>query len=147
MELKRTMGHRIKLARQHIGMSQEELANRMGVRRQSVQQWESEETGPRHKRLAELAKVLRVDQMWLVMGETDDHMEDEVLGVLGFEERKLVKLFRQLPIEQQLLLSDIANSMSVLRETMLRRAAVTDGTYSEGQKPQLVPKKEGNNDN
>ena len=62
-----TIHSRIKLARLQKNMTQAELAERLGVSAQSVQQWESS-TAPRRNRLIALCKVLDVDSAWVLFG-------------------------------------------------------------------------------
>ena len=122
MESRTTLAARIESARKRAGLSQAQLARRMGIERQSVQQWEHGETAPRQSRLTKLAQVLGVEAQWLLMGETDGQIEDVELGILSFEERKLLKLFRQLPMDQQMLLQSIALTMRRQLELMQHQA-------------------------
>lgn len=64
----KTVHERIKQARLAKKMTQLELAERVGVTPQSVQQWESS-TIPRNNRVTEIAKVLDTDAHWLLFGE------------------------------------------------------------------------------
>lgn len=62
------VGERIKLARERASMTQSELARAVGVRPQSVQQWERGETEPRGKRMDAIAAALQVEKLWLLLG-------------------------------------------------------------------------------
>lgn len=62
------VGERIKQARERASMTQSELARAVGVRPQSVQQWERGETDPRGKRMDAIAGALGVDKLWLLLG-------------------------------------------------------------------------------
>ncbi|MDC9598880.1 XRE family transcriptional regulator [Xenorhabdus anantnagensis] len=64
----KTMHERIKQARLAKKLTQAELAEKLGVTPQSVQQWESS-TEPRKSRLVTLASVLDADVNWLLFGE------------------------------------------------------------------------------
>lgn len=67
---KETVGERIRRARERAGLNQSELARRLGIRPQSVQQWESELNQPKgHKRYEAIGKVLGVSPQWLEYGE------------------------------------------------------------------------------
>ena len=60
---------RIHRARHHAGMSQAELARRLGVDRSCVGHWEGvSRANPGHDRLAELAKLCVVSYEWLATG-------------------------------------------------------------------------------
>ncbi len=64
------IGKRIKAARRTNRISQSELARRLGVSPQSVQQWESGETTPRRHRVAEIVRILGCDEVWILTGQT-----------------------------------------------------------------------------
>lgn len=59
-----SIGNRIAEARQKAGLSQSELARQLGIRPQSVQAWESGQTAPRARRIAEVAEVLGVPEVF-----------------------------------------------------------------------------------
>lgn len=61
---------RIAEAREALGISQSELARRLGVTPQAVQSWEAGKATPRPQRLAEIAIALGVDVARLVNSET-----------------------------------------------------------------------------
>lgn len=60
---------RLKLARERRDINQTQLADFLGVSAQTVQQWESGKTMPRHKRVNALARHLRVREQWLMFGQ------------------------------------------------------------------------------
>ncbi|WP_207233582.1 LexA family transcriptional regulator [Salinicola tamaricis] len=67
--------NRLRHAREASGLSQSELARRLGVRQQSVQLWEStgeRATTPRAKRIKELAAILETPEEWLFLGRAKD---------------------------------------------------------------------------
>lgn len=73
-EPEQDFAQRVREARQKAGYeTQAELAEAVGVKPQSVQQWESDNpkyrTQPRGKRLKRLAEVLGVGERWLKTGE------------------------------------------------------------------------------
>ncbi len=140
-----TLAARIESARMRAGLSQAQLARRMGIERQSVQQWENGETAPRQSRLTKLAQVLGVNAQWLLTGEPGGQIEDVELGILSFEERKLLKLFRQLPMEQQMLLQSIALTMRRQLE-LLQQAEQGAGDRKYPQRPRIVHDNGGKRD-
>lgn len=77
-----TIGERIKKARTDAGLSMEQLADRVGVKWQSVQQWErppekgKNPTIPRSHRLTSLAKALNVSEDWLLLGRNHGGRND-----------------------------------------------------------------------
>ncbi len=55
-----TLGERIRAARQAAGLSQEKLAERLGLTRQAVTKWETGQSAPSTENLLRLAEVLGV---------------------------------------------------------------------------------------
>ena len=63
-----TFGDRIAGAREAIGLSQRDLAHRIGVRTETLRGWEEDRTEPRANRLQMLAGLLNVSMRWLLTG-------------------------------------------------------------------------------
>lgn len=63
-----TFGDRLAGARENAGLSQEDLATRLGVRPETLQSWEDDAADPRANRLQMLAGMLGVSLMWLMTG-------------------------------------------------------------------------------
>ena len=73
---KTLMSERIASARIAVGMSQLELAENLGVKLSSVENWESEITSPRSNLLSRMSGILNVSILWLLAGtETHDIQE------------------------------------------------------------------------
>lgn len=64
-----TFGDRVAGAREAVGLRQEELARRLGVKLKTIQGWENDLSEPRANKLQMLAGVLNVSIMWLLTGE------------------------------------------------------------------------------
>ena len=64
------LGNRLSALRKEKGISQEELANELGVSRQAVSKWECGESEPETANLIALAKIYNVTLDELVNGET-----------------------------------------------------------------------------
>lgn len=62
------IGDRVKLRRLELGLSQEDLAEEIGISYQSIGQWESGKTAPRQNKLPVLALTLKTTQEWLQFG-------------------------------------------------------------------------------
>ena len=66
------LGARIATARGRLGLSQDQLAQKLGASRRVVSYWEREAEGLRADHLAKLAEVLGVTGDWLVGREPDE---------------------------------------------------------------------------
>ncbi|GHC09585.1 MULTISPECIES: helix-turn-helix transcriptional regulator [Gemmobacter] len=64
-----TFGDRVTGAREGAGMTQDELAKRLGVKLKTVQAWENDMLEPRANRLQMMAGMLNVSLVWLLTGE------------------------------------------------------------------------------
>jgi len=63
-----TMGGRISRAREDIQIASAELARRLGVKSDTVRDWENDRAEPRANRVVMLAGVLGVSPTWLLTG-------------------------------------------------------------------------------
>ncbi len=70
-EDKATFGDRLAGAREAAGLSQTELARRLGVKEKTIHAWEDDLSEPRANRLQMLAGLLNVSLMWLLTGKGD----------------------------------------------------------------------------
>lgn len=66
-----TFGDRLAAAREQAGMTQKQLAKRLGVKTGSLKDWEQDLSEPRANRMSMLAGLLNVSVMWLLNGEGD----------------------------------------------------------------------------
>lgn len=64
-----TFGDRLGLAREVMGLSQAELAERIGVRPVTVRNWEDDRSEPRANKLQMLAGLLNAPLVWLMSGQ------------------------------------------------------------------------------
>lgn len=63
-----TLGGRLSTARDASGLSLADVANRIGVKRDSLLAWEADRAEPRPSNLIDLAGILGVSPMWLMTG-------------------------------------------------------------------------------
>lgn len=66
-----TFGDRVAAGREAIGMTQKDLAGRLGVKVKTIAAWENDVAEPRANKLQMLAGVLNVSMRWLLTGEGD----------------------------------------------------------------------------
>lgn len=66
-----TFGDRLAGAREGAGLSQKDLASRVGVRTLTIIAWENDAKEPRANRLQMLAGILGVSLSWLLTGKGD----------------------------------------------------------------------------
>lgn len=71
-----TLGERIKNYRKELGLSQEELAEKINVSRQAITKWENDSGIPDIDNLISLSKIMGVSLDELVMGEKENDISD-----------------------------------------------------------------------
>ena len=64
-----TFGDRIAGARELAGMSQQDLAKRLGVKLETLEAWEDDLSEPRANKLSMMAGLLNVSLPWLLSGD------------------------------------------------------------------------------
>lgn len=67
----RTIGERIRERRKELRMTQKQLADKLGVKYQTVQAWELNSRNPKLETVEKLASALGVSSGWLVYGDED----------------------------------------------------------------------------
>lgn len=91
-----TFGDRVHAAREAVGLSQKDLARKLGVKLKTVQGWEEDLSEPRANKLQMMAGLMNVSLMWLLNGEGD--------GLEG-------------PVEADAVPGDVAEILMQLRQT------------------------------
>ncbi len=84
-----TVGQRIAQKRRELGLSQEELGERLGVSRQAIYKWEADQTLPEIEKLVNLSKLFSVPVGWL-LGVEEEPSPDSG-GELTGEQLKMVE--------------------------------------------------------
>lgn len=88
------VGKRIKLARDLAGLTQEKLAEIIGVSRTAVVRWESGETDPTIDHLIEMTKVLNVSADFL-LGINDTNQTMDVLMEVASTLNRLISEMKE----------------------------------------------------
>lgn len=141
----RGVGRRVKAARAKAGLTQRELAERIGVTPSAVAQWELGSSDPGMRLLAALATVLEVSCDWLVIGRPTPGAEQGGTGLVAIE-AGLVNEARELGVAIEAELTDRLRQRvrDARRERWLaeNRGAIEDanaflarqGLWSDGQR-------------
>ena len=89
-----TLGQRIRAARSRLKISQEVVADELGITKQAVSGWERDREIPEVPKLMPLARKLKVPIEWLLDGRGDPpEEEDETLNGLTPTERAAAMSF------------------------------------------------------
>lgn len=78
-----TFGDRLAGARELAGMSQAELAKRLGIKKKTLNGWENDHAEPRANHLSMMAGLLNVSLLWLLSGEGDGPSDPAESGELS----------------------------------------------------------------
>ena len=74
---KATFGDRLVAAREKSNLSQQDLAERLGVKSSTIKSWENDNSEPLANRLSMLAGLLNVSITWLISAEVSGVEETE----------------------------------------------------------------------
>lgn len=96
-----TFGDRLAGAREQAGMSQAQLAARLGIKTKTLERWENDHAEPRANRLSMLAGLLNVPFRWLLTGEGDGPSEPAE-STLSREAAELLTEIREISCQMRL---------------------------------------------
>ncbi len=91
-----TFGDRVAAAREAAGMTQGQLARRLGVRAATMRAWENDLSEPRANRLSMMAGLLNVSMMWLINGQGEGLDAPEETGTLAASSLELLTELRDM---------------------------------------------------
>lgn len=97
-----TFGDRVTAAREAIGLTQEDLARKLGVKLKTVHGWEDDVSEPRANKLQMMAGLLNVSIMWLLNGEGDG-VDDRSEAPLDADAQSILMEMRKTRAEMQAL--------------------------------------------
>ncbi len=110
-----TFGDRLTTARKSQGLDQASFARRIGVKVQTLRNWEEDRSEPRANRLQMIAGMLNVPIVWLMSGQGDlpEALEPETDFDAGLE--ACLGELRQLRLEQAQLVERLGRLEKRLR--------------------------------
>src|SRR6056297_286076 len=91
-----TFGDRMTGAREASGLSQPELAKRLGVKVKTIRAWENDQSEPRANKLGTLAGILGVSMMWLLAGQGEGLDSPELTDPVDADVEKILIDLRQM---------------------------------------------------
>lgn len=96
-----TFGDRLAAARRQVGLSQEDMARKLGIKLKTLRAWEDDFSEPRANKLQMVAGVLNVSIVWLLTG-TGDGIDGpgQADGPTDRNLRELMIEFRSLTAQQ-----------------------------------------------
>ncbi|MGP3698630.1 helix-turn-helix domain-containing protein [Rhodobacter sp. NSM] len=117
-----TFGDRLAGARDAAGLTQEEMARRLGVRLKTLQSWEDDLAEPRANRLQMMAGMLNVSLRWLLTGEGDGVEGPSEPAVLPAEGREALSELARMRT-QMLALAQEMGQLEKRMRALLRKEA------------------------
>lgn len=104
-----TIGERIKNERKKAGLTQQELADRLGVSFANISQYENNKRNPKHETVFKIADAIGVNPYYLLYGVDREQMEQIGLALIKYDsvlkkefnnaeerEKSLMRSFRKL---------------------------------------------------
>ncbi|MDA7964244.1 helix-turn-helix transcriptional regulator [Ruegeria sp.] len=113
-----TFGDRVAGAREAAGMTQSQLARRLGVKKATIVAWEDDLSEPRANRLSMMAGMLNVSIMWLITGEGEGMDAPTAPGEMDSELVSLVAEIRSIRGEMRSSAERLARVEKVLRQKL-----------------------------
>jgi HTH-type transcriptional regulator, cell division transcriptional repressor len=113
-----TFGDRIAGAREAAGLTQEDLATRLGVRLKTVAAWEDDAFEPRGNRLQMMAGMLNVSLRWLLTGEGEDVAPPDTPGAMTLPAKVALAELGRMRAQLQQLSKEMEQTEDRLRELL-----------------------------
>ncbi|MBM7066873.1 helix-turn-helix domain-containing protein [Actibacterium sp. 188UL27-1] len=114
-EERATFGDRVAGAREAVGLTQTELARKLGVKVKTVRGWEDDLSEPRANKLQMLSGLLGVSLMWLLNGEGEGVDAPDTQAVLGADVKSLLGELREIRAEMDRATDKLARTEKRLR--------------------------------
>lgn len=114
-----TFGDRVEAARLGLGLSQENLARKLGVKAKTVRAWEENLSEPRANKLQMMAGLLNVTIMWLLTGDGEGLTQPVEDDDIGDDMREILMELRRARAE----MSALADHIGALERRLSRALA------------------------
>ncbi len=108
-----TFGDRITAARIARGMTPQQLSRRMGIKPQTLSNWEEDRSEPRANKLQMLAGLLNVSIIWLMSGDGEGPEVDDMAPSAAIDD--LLLELREIRVAQTALTNRMARLEKRLR--------------------------------
>ena len=112
-----TFGDRLAGAREALGISQEDMARRLGVKLKTVVSWENDWSEPRANKLQMVAGLLNVSIRWLLTGEGVGPDDPDLVDLEG-DLNQIILDLRQMRQEHARLGEQMGRLEKRLRQTL-----------------------------
>ena len=119
-----SIGSRMKARREELGMTQTQLAEKMGVTKGAIGNYETDANSPKASMMYKIFEVLQCDANYLYQ----DDMFDAASVMLPEDEREMLRLYKQLNQEGKEKLADYADDL------------VRSGKYIKNSSDEVVSK-------
>lgn len=96
--MQQTLGSRLKQLRTENKLTQQQLAEKIGVSKTSVIYWEKDENVPKHESLVALANILKTTSDWLITGKDSVDSKSDKPKVAWGNVRPSGKKLRVIPL-------------------------------------------------
>lgn len=114
-----TFGDRVEAARYNAGLSQVDLAKRLGVKLKTVRNWEEDLSEPRANKLSMIAGITNVSVMWLLTGEGDG-VDAPYVATVSEDAKSILSDLHQTRVEMSRLADRVRNLERRLKEVLSR---------------------------
>jgi transcriptional regulator with XRE-family HTH domain len=113
-----TFGDRVAASREQSGLTQKELARRLGVRTSTIRNWEDDLSEPRANRLSIMAGILNVSMMWLINGQGEGMDSPPDTGEVTPDMRAILNELREIRADMVARVEQMARLEKRLRQVM-----------------------------
>ena len=105
---KMTLGRRIAVLRKKCGMTQEDLADALYIKKSTVSYYENDAVDIKHSRIEELARILGTTAVYLISGtEGEDEFTIEAMQIFAMVKSESIK---EIMLEQMKALMKLDNA-------------------------------------